>query len=94
MFGVFCSTPKGFADKCVAALVLSQLCQGIYAIKPPGNRPVELAKLDNQLTKWSLELPEHLRFDPASPKIPPPPPHILTLHMQYWCTVLLLHRPL
>jgi len=22
-----------------------------------------------------------------------PPPHILTLHMQYWCTTLLLHRP-
>lgn len=23
-----------------------------------------------------------------------PPPHVLALHMQYWCTVLLLHRPL
>lgn len=23
-----------------------------------------------------------------------PPPHVLTLHMMYWCSVLLLHRPL
>ena len=73
--------------------MLSQICQNIYAIKPAVNRPAELARLDSQLTKWSLELPEQLRFDPASPKNPPPPPHILTLHMQYWCTVLLLHRP-
>ncbi|CDO71521.1 hypothetical protein BN946_scf184910.g20 [Trametes cinnabarina] len=71
-----------------------QICQSIYAIKPATSRPAELARLDSLLTKWSLELPEHLRFDPAAPKLPPPPPHVLTLHMQYWCTVLLLHRPL
>jgi hypothetical protein len=22
-----------------------------------------------------------------------PPPNVLTLHMKYWCTVILLHRP-
>ena len=76
------------------AIIISEICQSIYAIKPATSRPAELARLDSQLTKWSLELPEHLRFDPASPKNPPPPPHILTLHMQYWCTMLLLHRPL
>ncbi|KAI0640400.1 fungal-specific transcription factor domain-containing protein [Trametes meyenii] len=75
------------------SVILSQICQTIYAIKPATSRPAELTKLDQALTRWSLELPEHLRFDPAAPKSPPPPPHILTLHMQYWCTVLLLHRP-
>ncbi|KAI0365000.1 hypothetical protein BV20DRAFT_1103242 [Pilatotrama ljubarskyi] len=75
------------------SVILSQICQSIYAIKPPTSRPAELARLDSMLTKWSLELPEHLRFDPAAPKMPPPPPHILTLHMQYWCAMLLLHRP-
>ena len=74
--------------------MISEICQAIYSIKPASNRPAELARLDSQLTKWLLELPEPLRYDPASPKNPPPPPHILTLHMQYWCTVLLLHRPL
>ncbi|TBU22427.1 fungal-specific transcription factor domain-containing protein [Dichomitus squalens] len=82
-----------FDESAKLSLVLSQICQSIYAIKPAVNRPSELTRLDSQLTKWCLELPESLRFDPASPKNPPPPPHILTLHMQYWCTVLLLHRP-
>ncbi|KAI0634003.1 fungal-specific transcription factor domain-containing protein [Trametes polyzona] len=82
-----------FNERAKLSVILSQICQSIYAIKPPASRPAELARLDSMLTKWSLELPEHLRFDPASPKSPPPPPNILTLHMQYWCTILLLHRP-
>ncbi|KAI8972440.1 fungal-specific transcription factor domain-containing protein [Trametes punicea] len=82
-----------FNESAKLSLILSQICETVYAIKPPTSRPAELARLDRMLTKWSLELPEHLRWDPAAPKTPPPPPHILTLHMQYWCTVLLLHRP-
>jgi hypothetical protein len=46
------------------------------------------------LDKWYIDLPEHLRHESGPSKLPVPPPHILTLHMQYWCTVLLLHRPL
>ncbi|EIW53654.1 uncharacterized protein TRAVEDRAFT_174477 [Trametes versicolor FP-101664 SS1] len=82
-----------FNERAKLSVILSQICQSIYAIKPPASRPAELVRLDNMLTKWSLDLPEHLRFDPAAPKSPPPTPNILTLHMQYWCTVLLLHRP-
>ncbi|KAI0800103.1 fungal-specific transcription factor domain-containing protein [Fomes fomentarius] len=82
-----------FNESAKLSIIISEICQSIYAIKPTGSRPAELARLDSHLTKWSLELPEHLRFDPASPKNPSPPPHILTLHMQYWCTILLLHRP-
>ena len=77
-----------------SAITLSEICQSIYAIKATANRITELTRLDSQLSKWLIELPEHLRFDPAAPKTPPPPPHILTLHMKYWCTVLLLRRPL
>lgn len=55
--------------------------------------------LDGVLDRWYFDLPEHLRYDPAanidrSPTSTLPPLHILTLHMQYWCAVLLLHRPL
>lgn len=91
--GYFLISSRRSADS-ATAVILSQICQTIYAIKPPASRPAELVRLDNMLTKWSLDLPEHLRFDPAAPKSPPPTPNILTLHMQYWCTVLLLHRPL
>lgn len=76
------------------AMILSMIMQAIYAIRPAPSRHVEFAKYDKALSKWYLELPSHLSFDPAAPKVPSPAPHILTLHMQYWCTVLLLHRPL
>lgn len=94
MLNDFLFGSEAMVDWYITAVVLSEICQNIYAIKPLGNRLAELSRLDSMLMKWSLELPDHLRFDPASPKIPPPPPHILMLHMQYWCTVLLLHRPL
>lgn len=71
-------------------------------IARPAGRQAETVKqaaiLEGVLNKWYLDLPEHLRYDiaatpdrDASSSIPPA--HILTLHMQYWCAVLLLHRP-
>lgn len=68
--------------------------QCLYAIKPPSYRHQELQRFEKMLSKWYLDLPEHLRYDPATQKNTVPLPHVLTLHMQYWCTVLLLHRPL
>lgn len=69
--------------------------QVIYAIRPDASRTTELAHLEELLEKWYLELPERLRFDPlTTSQTRVPPPHVLTLHMQYWCTALLLHRPL
>ncbi|EIW59003.1 uncharacterized protein TRAVEDRAFT_123493 [Trametes versicolor FP-101664 SS1] len=85
---------SSFNELAKLSVILSQICQSIYAIKPSARRPAELVRLDKMLKKWFLDLPEHLRFDPAAPKSPPPTPNILALHMQYWCTVLLLHRPL
>ncbi|KAJ6622771.1 fungal-specific transcription factor domain-containing protein [Mycena sp. CBHHK59/15] len=74
--------------------ILSQIVQAIYAIRPASSRHGELVVLDGLLEKWHLALPEHLRYDPAAKHASPTPfPHILTLHMQYWCAVLLLHRP-
>ncbi|KAJ7920675.1 fungal-specific transcription factor domain-containing protein [Mycena leptocephala] len=54
-----------------------------------GSRHAELVVLDGQLEKWHLALPAHLQHDPRAV----PLPQVLTLHMQYWCAVLLLHRP-
>lgn len=53
----------------------------------------ELSLLEAQLDKWYNALPDHLRYEPASRR-PLPAPHIIMLHLDYWCTVLLLHRPL
>ncbi|KAH7929237.1 hypothetical protein BV22DRAFT_1029679 [Leucogyrophana mollusca] len=74
--------------------LLSMIVQAIYAIRPASSRHAESVYLEGLLNKWYLDLPEHLRYEPTgSGKGAVPPPHILTLHMQYWCTTLLLHRP-
>ena len=69
------------------------IIQAIYAVRPVNSRHGESVFLEGILDKWLYELPEHLRYEPTSSKMVPLP-HVLTLHMQYWCTVLLLHRPL
>ncbi|KAI0249787.1 fungal-specific transcription factor domain-containing protein [Lactifluus subvellereus] len=74
--------------------ILSEVVQTIYAVHPSQGRHSESLRLGELLDKWLLDLPEHLRFDPNSwKKSHPPSPFVLTLHMQYWCVVLLLHRP-
>ncbi|KAI0305366.1 fungal-specific transcription factor domain-containing protein [Multifurca ochricompacta] len=75
--------------------IFGEVVQNIYAVRPGQGRHSESLRLGALLDKWLLDLPEHLRFDPSNWKKPhPPSPYVLTLHMQYWCVVLLLHRPL
>lgn len=78
-----------------AAIILSKIVQALYAVRSGPGRHAESLRLDQELDKWYFELPDHLRYDSArSKKGATPPPHVLVLHMQYWCVVLLLHRPL
>ncbi|KIJ37097.1 hypothetical protein M422DRAFT_33953, partial [Sphaerobolus stellatus SS14] len=65
--------------------------------------------LEKRLDKWYFELPDYLSMPSilvASSQSTGvngeasthagaglPPPHVMTLHMMYWCSVLLLHRP-
>ncbi|KIM41432.1 hypothetical protein M413DRAFT_18957 [Hebeloma cylindrosporum] len=79
--------------------ILSMIVQSVYAVRPASSRHAESTVLEGMLDKWYLDLPDHLRFDPGSASSSPssrqqaPLPNVLTLHMQYWCVVLLLHRP-
>ncbi|KAF8512680.1 fungal-specific transcription factor domain-containing protein [Hysterangium stoloniferum] len=76
--------------------ILSNIVESIYVIQPPPShsRHAESVKLEKKLDMWYLGLPECLRLPRSGQKsLPLPPPHVLTLHMQYWCSVLLLHRP-
>lgn len=77
-----------------SAGILSNIVETIYAVHPPPahSRHTESALLEKRLDKWFVELPEHLQISCASTTMPLP--HVLTLHMQYWCSVLLVHRPL
>ena len=80
------------------AMILSSVIQCIYAIRPEPTRASRFCTLEEALDNWLLELPEHLRYDPLAARFNGatarlPPPNVLTLHMKYWCTVILLHRP-
>lgn len=70
------------------------IIQAIYAVRPVSRRHNESIFLEGMLDKWLVGLPDHLQYDPGSAKFPVPLPHVLNLHMQYWCAVLLLQRPL
>ena len=82
----------------ITAMILSSVVQCIYAIRPEPTRVVQFHTLEEILDNWLLELPEHLRYDLMATKFNGAttrlqPPNVLTLHMKYWCTVILLHRP-
>lgn len=79
---------------CHVANILGKIVQTIYSIRPIAHRHAESIVLERLLDKWNIELPDHLRYEPGLSKQPVPLPNVLTLHMQYWCAVLLLHRPL
>lgn len=78
--------------------------QSLYAVRPAYSRHTEALILESALDKWYLDLPEHLRCElvntgssfsvSLSAKQRKPLPNVLTLHMYYWTTVLILHRPL
>ena len=79
------------------AAIIGQILEALYSVRQAvPSRHAEAARLEEVLDKWLLELPDHLKLDINSIKngAPPPAPHILVLHMQYWNAVLLLHRPL
>ncbi|KAK7000408.1 hypothetical protein R3P38DRAFT_3369495 [Favolaschia claudopus] len=77
--------------------VLQCLSKTRRRIEPhPASRHAEQVVLDEELEKWRLSLPAHLQHDPARTLRSggdTPHPQVLTLHMQYWTAVLLLHRP-
>lgn len=80
---------SSFNASATLSTILSKLVQSMYAVHPVTSRHAEAVQLEELLNKWYLDLPEHLQFKQGTVV----PPHILTLHMQYWCTTLLLHRP-
>ena len=80
------------------AMILSSIVQCIYAIRPEQTRTSQFHALEETLDNWMLGLPEQLRYDPTAARFtnaarPLPAPNVLTMHMKYWCTVILLHRP-
>ncbi|KAH8924892.1 hypothetical protein BT69DRAFT_1332618 [Atractiella rhizophila] len=76
------------------ATLVSRIIVNIYAIRTRvlGQSSANLLSFfDQNLANWFLNLPPHLSFNPTSKKVPPP--HVLCLHAQFYCSLILLHRP-
>ena len=73
---------------------MSNLVETVYAVRPPAglSRQAASALIEKRLDMWYIGLPKHLELNCTTKVVPPP--HVFTLHMQYWCSVLLVHRPL
>ncbi|KAI5480235.1 hypothetical protein MNV49_001566 [Pseudohyphozyma bogoriensis] len=76
------------------AVIINRIIINIYAIRIRvlgQSSDTLLSLLDQSLASWYLALPAHLTFDPTSKKVPPP--HVLSLHLQFYSALILLHRP-
>ncbi|KAE9408528.1 hypothetical protein BT96DRAFT_970469 [Gymnopus androsaceus JB14] len=87
------TTISCFNAAAVLSGIFSMIIQAIYAIRPVSSRHGQAVFLEGVLDKWYYRLPEELQHDPQSLKPQKTLPAVLALHMQYWCVVLLLHRP-
>ncbi|KAM0788534.1 hypothetical protein ACM66B_001662 [Microbotryomycetes sp. NB124-2] len=76
------------------AVVINRIIANIYAIRIRvlgQSSETLLSLLDQSLASWYLALPQHLAYNPASKKVPPP--HVLALHLKFYSALILLHRP-
>ncbi|KAF8560118.1 hypothetical protein OG21DRAFT_1451878 [Imleria badia] len=75
------------------SVIIGSIVASVYPVKSPkhGSRRAVLSDLEARLDQWYHDLPEDLRYDPASKRNTLPPP-VLYIHVKYWSAVLLLHR--
>ncbi|TDL28079.1 hypothetical protein BD410DRAFT_894187 [Rickenella mellea] len=75
------------------AVIIGCIVDKIYTVRNNNGtkHTKHLSTLEKRLEKWYLDLPNCLRYPSSSTKVTPPP-HILCIHIQYWCAVLLLNR--
>jgi Fungal specific transcription factor domain/Fungal Zn(2)-Cys(6) binuclear cluster domain len=93
-----------FRQLCKLCIILNDLMQGIYSSSAQPTRTHEdteagtsessFIKISRDLREFWLSLPEHLRVDPNHVPGVAPPPHIMSLNLLYYTTLILLHRPL
>lgn len=92
--GVKSNSLSCFNHSASLSVLFSRIIANLYAIRVRvlgQNSETLLAHLDQALATWWLKLPAHLQYNSASKRVPPP--HVLTLHCQFYAALILLHRP-
>lgn len=86
---------SSFNASAALSVLIGRVISSVYAI---GVRVLGqssealLSLLDQSLASWYLALPVHLAYSPGTKIVPLP--HVLSLHLQFYSALLLLHRPL
>ena len=62
----------------------------VFRQQASGNKQLFLSEMRGKLDEWLTDLPTDIRYNrmARSPASPP----VLYLHIQYWVTVIVLHR--
>ncbi|CEJ56448.1 hypothetical protein PMG11_02654 [Penicillium brasilianum] len=85
-----------FTQLCKLSLILNGVLNKVYSERSSARSPDELLatleSLDLQLKTWHDAIPDHLRFNPTTTQITPPP-HVVSLLALYNVLLILLHRP-
>ncbi|KAJ6145488.1 hypothetical protein N7470_009383 [Penicillium chermesinum] len=90
-----------FTQLCKLCKLISQMLLNLYSSSSvsetpstPSARAAAFVDIDRKLQQWHDSLPSYLHISPD--KIPElsPPPHITSLNLMYYNTLILLHRPL
>lgn len=82
-----------YREQCELSMIITDIMDQIYPVRTSKDKPRRqlMQDLEYRLHHWSLSLPQHLRYSPASATVTPLS-HVLVLHIEYYAAVLLLHR--
>ena len=93
-----------FTQLCKLCIILNDLMLGIYSSNAQPTRTHEdseagtsessFIKISRDLRDFRVSMPDHLRIDPNRMPHVASPPHIMSLNLLYYTTLILLHRPL
>ena len=76
-------------------MITGEVLAKIYRVSRGASVPSRALReqMHRRLQQWKLDLPEGLDYNLKSGR-PCPAPHVLAMHIQYWASVILTHRPL
>ena len=78
-----------------AVVITGEVLAKIYRVSRGASVPSRALReqMHRRLQQWKLDLPEGLDYNLKSGRACPAP-HVLAMHIQYWASVILTHRPL
>ncbi|KAI0801106.1 fungal-specific transcription factor domain-containing protein [Fomes fomentarius] len=84
---------SSFQQACNLSVIITDVMDKIYPVQISTETPrrVLFEQLERRLSKWMIDLPDHLRYHPND-KHATLLPHVLMLHIEYHAAELLLHR--